>query len=162
MTQIKEIIAYICKEYPHKLELSKARLTKLIFLADWKSSINREKQITDIKWIYNHYGPYVDDITRIAQTENIFIVETTKNMYGHNKEIVKLKNDNYEPDLTNKEKLILDSIIDISKGLYWNQFLELVYATFPIVNSKKYDELDLVALSLKYKEFKKESISTNS
>jgi hypothetical protein len=41
MAELKDIIAYYCKQYPHKAELSKARLTKMVYLADWKSAIGQ-------------------------------------------------------------------------------------------------------------------------
>ncbi len=50
MAALKDIIAYYCDRYPHKEELSKARLTKMVYLADWKSAIVHGKQISDIKW----------------------------------------------------------------------------------------------------------------
>jgi len=34
MKKLANIIAYLSSNYPHKNELSKARLTKLVYLAD--------------------------------------------------------------------------------------------------------------------------------
>lgn len=151
MTELKDIIAYYCKKYPHKAELSKARLTKMVYLADWKSALERSKQISDIKWVYNHYGPYVDDVTIVAQTDKIFDVESTHNVYGGNKEIVRLKSDNYQPSLTNTERNILDHIVTITASKYWNPFMELVYSTYPVMTSSKHSELNLVELAKDYK-----------
>ena len=60
-TVISNIIKYLLKEYPHKAELSASRLTKMIYLMDWKSSIDYGRQITNAQWHFDHYGPYVDD-----------------------------------------------------------------------------------------------------
>jgi hypothetical protein len=39
----------------------------MVYLADWRSAITRGKQITDIVWEFNYYGPYVDDIVNLNQ-----------------------------------------------------------------------------------------------
>jgi hypothetical protein len=41
MATLGDVMAYLCEHYPHKDDLSKARLTKLVYLADWKSAIER-------------------------------------------------------------------------------------------------------------------------
>ena len=150
MAALRDIIAFFCKNYPHKAELSKARLTKMVYLSDWKSAIERKRQISDIKWVYNHYGPYVDDVANAAQTDPVFEIEAMTNFYGSNKEVVRLKSDRYEPNLTNAEKEILAYIIAITSTKYWNPFMELVYSTYPILKSQKYSELDLIALAKEY------------
>lgn len=154
MANLKDIIAYYCKYYPHKGELSKARITKMVYLADWKSAIDRDKQISNINWIYNHYGPYVEDIAKVAQADSIFDVQSTTNMHGGNKEIVCLKSNKCEPALTNAERGILDYIISITSKLYWNPFIELVYSTYPILKSDKYASLNLIELAREYKQSK--------
>ena len=72
MNKIENIIKYLCKNYPHKNELSKARLTKLVYLADWFSALTKNKQMTNIEWVFNHYGPYVDEITSVATRSDDF------------------------------------------------------------------------------------------
>lgn len=66
MNKLQKIIAYFCIRYPYKGELSKARLTKLVYLADWFSALIDDHQLTDIDWLFNHYGPYVDDVFEVA------------------------------------------------------------------------------------------------
>lgn len=79
MDKLEAVIAYLCENYPHKSELSKARLTKLVYLADWKSCIESNKQISGIEWVFNHYGPYVDDIYNAAILSPNFNVERSTN-----------------------------------------------------------------------------------
>lgn len=150
MADIKDVIVYFCENYPHKAELSKARLTKMVYLADWMSAIQRRKQISNIKWMYNHYGPYVDDVAEVVQKDHLFEMISTVNLYGSTKDVVKLKKNNNNVILTNAERTILDSIIKITAPLYWNRFIELVYSTYPILKSPRYSSLDLVALAGEY------------
>jgi len=67
-----DVIRYIINEYPHKDELSKARLNKMIYLADWKSAIDKGNLITDINWLFNHYGPYVKEIENLIANDDRF------------------------------------------------------------------------------------------
>ncbi|OOF01652.1 hypothetical protein BZG79_15145, partial [Salinivibrio sp. MA427] len=87
---ITNIVKYLLKEYPHKAELSASRLTKMIYLMDWKSSIDYGRQITDAQWHFNHYGPYVDDFVRVAKDDKDISVENTTTYYGGKKQLFKL------------------------------------------------------------------------
>ena len=83
MNKLNELIKYILATYPKMEELSKPRLVKLIYLIDWKYSIEFGKQYTDIKWIFNHYGPYVHDvIDTMKDKPEIYDVISRENPYG--------------------------------------------------------------------------------
>ena len=45
--RLEDVILYICKKYPLPDELSKARLTKLVYLVDWETSKRTGKQLTE-------------------------------------------------------------------------------------------------------------------
>ncbi len=149
MANLVDVMAYICKKYPHKNELSKARLTKLVYLADWRSAIVNRRQLTNIKWVFNHYGPYVDDVVITAMNHPAFNVVSTLNSYGANKSVVKLQYD-LPINLRRREKNILDHVIEQTKNLYFNEFIELVYSTYPVVSSNRFAYLNLVALAEEY------------
>jgi uncharacterized phage-associated protein len=150
MENLKDIIRYFFSKYPYPSELSKARLVKLIYLADWKSSLNNEKQLSNIKWIYNHYGPYVEDIINEIRNDSNFEIVFVNNSYNQPKELIKVLN-NEEPKISKESKEIIDFVIDKTKSLYWNDFINLVYSTYPILKSQKFEELDLEKLAKEYK-----------
>lgn len=155
MAKLKDVIAYFCKNYPHKEQLYKARLTKMVYLADWKSAIDLKKQMTDIKWIFTHYGPYVEDVIDLARKDPDFKVETIPNLSGNFsnfKELVKVKKNIDYSSLDKKEMEILDKVIEVTKKRDWIAFTQFVYSTYPILTQDRYSELDLVALAKKYKE----------
>lgn len=148
--QIDDLIGYIVKHYSKKDDLSKARLNKIIYLIDWKSSIDREKQITDIEWFFNNYGPYVSEIELMVMVDPRFKIETTQNYYGSEKNIIRVIENNFNepsPD----EKSIIDLVIEVTQNLSWSQFINAVYSTYPIKNSMKGSMLDLVSLAKEYK-----------
>ena len=72
---LREIIAYILRFYVNKEELSKYRLTKLVYLCDWCYAVSRGKQITNIHWFFDNYGPFVWDVIDIAKQENQLLLD---------------------------------------------------------------------------------------
>lgn len=151
MSKLADAIVYFCENYPHKHELSKARLTKMIYLADWRSSIEHQRQLTDLTWVFNHYGPYLDDVVDTARHTPGVTVSSTQNMYGSPKVIVERDSGPLPPSkLTKADKAILDGVIKQTEALYWNDFIKLVYSTYPIVTQPRYQDLDLPALASAY------------
>jgi len=151
MNKLQSIIAYFCINYPHKGELSKARLTKLVYLTDWYSALVDDKKLTNINWIFNHYGPYVDDVVNNANKSEGFTISKEQTAYGTDKYLIGFKGDFDESSLSSRERQILDAVIEKTKSLYFNDFINYVYSTYPITSKKRYSELDLVGLAKSYK-----------
>lgn len=140
--------AYVCARYPHKEELSKARVTKLVYLADWKSAQKNNRQLTKIEWYFHNYGPYVDAVVNAAVKDPRFNVISTSTMYGDSKTLFTIKDDaEFEKGLTNTERNIVDSVINETKNLYWDSFIKHVYETYPIRVTDRHKILNLVALA---------------
>jgi len=151
MTNLKDVIGYICANYPHKDELSDARITKMIYLADWKSALDRSTQITAINWKFNHYGPYVDDIKNLTSSDSDFEVHATSNIFGGYKKLISLRN-NFTPEsLQAEDKALLNHVIETTSSLTWDGFIKLVYSTLPVVVSERGSQLNLVETAQKYK-----------
>ena len=155
MAQLRDIMIYYCKQYPLKGELSKARLTKMVYLADWKSAIEHGKQLTSINWIFNHYGPYVDDVSALALSDPNFNVESDVTSFGNRKQIISLKRPDLSHNLNKKEQEILDHVIKETKRLNWDGFIQLVYSTFPVLTGIRGKTMNLVAAAQKYKLLEK-------
>lgn len=152
MNRLQNIMAYFCIEYPHKSELSKARLTKMIYLADWFSSLADGKKLTDIEWLFNHYGPYVEDVMDNASVSEGFRISQEVTMYGSQKYVVSFVGELDSESLSQRDKKILDLVIEKTKPLYFNDFINYVYSTYPVKSKNRYSTLDLVALANEYKE----------
>ncbi len=157
MAELRDIVAYLCDRYPRPKELSNARLTKMVYLADWKSAIERGEQLTDLSWEFAHYGPYVPDVIRMAHSEEDFEVERGETIYGDQKELVRYKagSDTLQteyPSLEAEEKDLLDFVIRSVEAKSFTEFVKLVYSTYPIVTQERYSKLDLVNLAREYKE----------
>lgn len=152
MPKLEDIVGYICERYPQKEDLSKARVTKLVYLADWKSCLQMNKQLSNIQWIFNYFGPYVDDVETMAENDPRFNVVRSYNVFGEKKDVISLKTKFVFQDLNQNDKDILDEIIEKTASLNWQNFKRLVYSTHPIIVSSRMDRLDLVRLASEYKK----------
>ena len=143
MKNLLDIIIYIFSNYEKVEELSKPRLVKLIYLIDWKYSIEKGEQFTDIKWYFNHYGPYVDDVINLIKKESdIFTVDSYLNQYGGSSDRIIMKRD-VKVVLDTNVKSTADFILKNTVMLNWTDFISLVYSTYPIKTNSKYTYLDL-------------------
>lgn len=157
MNQVKlhDAMVYICDTYPYPDDLSKARLTKLLYLADWWLARNRGRQITGINWYFNHYGPYVKDVEAFARTSSDFDIDLDFNAFGSLKETIRLVGDPTWESLDEGDLKALDRVMAQTRHMTFGEFLKHVYATYPIRHSKRYSALDLVALGKQYQAARK-------
>ncbi len=152
MTNLEKLIRYILLNYPNVSELSKPRLVKLIYLIDWKYTIEQGRQYTNIQWYYNHYGPYVNDVIDLMKSRNeVFEVKSYSNPYeGVTDKFVLL--DKTSINLDNDIKSIADLFINYTYSLTWSNFINLVYSSYPIKTSLKYTSLNLVDIAAEFKK----------
>lgn len=151
MADLKDVVAYLCVKYPHKQELSKARLTKMVYLADWLASINFRRQLTNISWVFNHFGPYVEDVVELARSDLDFDVCVDKTYHGSIKEVIAFNGDPGTVVLSEEERSVLEYVVKATKDKYWDEFIRLVYSTYPILTEPRFSTLDLVALAEEYR-----------
>lgn len=141
------VVSYICSTYPHLSDLSNARLTKLVYLADWRAARAGMGQLTDIDWIFNHYGPWVPDVLAAAQSREDLDVVSDVNYYGSPKVRVKPKQGAAPVALSAQTKAIIDTVVADTQKLYFGEFIEYVYATTPVRQSPRGSQLDLEAFA---------------
>lgn len=149
---IMSVIKYILQSYPHKDELSASRLTKMLYLTDWKAALEYDSQLTNTVWHFHHYGPYVDDFVKMAKDDSEIRVTTTTTMFGGNKQLFELSHEVTEPVVLSAQlKEIVDFVINATKDKNYEEFIKLVYSTYPVLSSSKYSNLDLVQKAREYK-----------
>lgn len=154
MAKLHDVMAYLIANYPDHLshELSNARLTKMVYLADWHQVLTQGRQITQIKWYFDNFGPFVRDVEQTAdQRPDLFAVHFGSNSQGQPKKTIKLTSETYEPVVSTSEKASLDHIISIASKLYWAPFINLVYSTHPVASSQRYSYLDLAKKAQEYR-----------
>lgn len=152
MATIGDIIAYFLAKYPHTHELSKARLTKMVYLADWVAAISFGRQLTDIEWYFNHYGPYVHDVVEHARADPRFKIVETRTLYGNPKETVELARKPVTwSSLTPQDIQVLEHVIAQTERLTWDGFIRAVYSTYPIATQARGSFLNLNKLAREYR-----------
>lgn len=137
---LNDLIKYFCSMYPHSQELSKARLTKMVYLADWENFKLSNNQLSNIKWYFDNFGPYVTDVVDTAYNDPDVRLVSTRTIYGTEKTLIEYKGST--PILDESVKKILDQVIESTKTLSLKNFIEYVYATPPIKQSTRYNYLD--------------------
>lgn len=144
--KLKDVLSYIVKNYPYSDDLTKTRTTKLVYLVDWEYTKKYGHQLTNIKWFFDHYGPYVSDVLDEADKDRRISIKKTKSNFGTVKYMVmpKFTKNDIVYSLTADEIEVIDDVIEKTKLLSWNQFIRYVYDTSPIKNSEKYEKLDLL------------------
>ena len=137
---LNDLIKYFCSMYPHSQELSKARLTKMVYLADWENFKAHQEQISNIEWYFDNFGPYVTDIVDTAYNDPDLRIVSTRTIYGTDKTLIEYNGET--PKIDTEIKTILDKVINETKPLSWKSFIDYVYATRPIQESTRYNYLD--------------------
>lgn len=149
---IMSVIKYILQAYPYKDELSASRLTKMLYLTDWKAALELDTQLTNTVWHFNHYGPYVDDFVKMAKQDSDIKVTSTTTVFGGSKQLFELSGEGTQPiTLEPQLKEIVDFVINATKDKNYEEFIKLVYSTYPVLSSNKYSDLDLVQKAREYK-----------
>ncbi|MFA0509649.1 MULTISPECIES: Panacea domain-containing protein [unclassified Vibrio] len=148
------LVKYFLQNYPNKDELSASRLTKMVYLSDWRNALVNNKQLTETKWFFDHYGPYVDTLKESCNANSGITSYTSRNMYGKKKTCFTLNDDSsdYMAHLSISEKEILDFVIEKTKTKNYDEFIKLVYSTYPVANSEKYCSLNLTLMANEYKD----------
>jgi len=157
MSKVQYVLRYYALYYPHSHELSKTRITKMVYLADWFSAKEYNSQITNIKWYFDHYGPYVSDVYDAAVKDSKLVIRQEVSVYGFPKEIIALRKQYNKEQLnlyllSDRETKILDKVIEETRNLYWSDFINYVYDTYPIKTQKRYSYLNLVELARQERE----------
>ncbi|SDU02515.1 Panacea domain-containing protein [Geopseudomonas guangdongensis] len=148
--KLLDIVKYILLNYPYPDDMSASRITKMVYLADWKEAISHGRQITNIKWFFNHHGPYNDDILQAAARDKDIKVTVKSNAYGGKKTHIEILDRSQEVELSEGSSQTIDFVIEATKKKSYTEFIKLVYSTYPVISSEKYRSLDLVRKAEEY------------
>lgn len=146
VNKINQILRYLVNTYPYPDDLSRTRTTKLLYLIDWGSVQKTGNQMTEIEWYLDNYGPYTSDVYNVITNDPELSSVETVSPLGTKKYITKstVQNEPLPYELSNDERHIIDNIIAETKDLSFNTFINHVYETDPIVQSKSHGRLELI------------------
>lgn len=151
---VADVVAFICRVYPYPNDLSNARLTKLVYLADWSSAQSDGHQVTSISWIFNNYGPWVPDVIEAANSDPRLQVVVERNVFGSGKRTIALAEGAVpRPDslLDDRSRQLVRAVIATTRSMLFGEFIEYVYDTLPVRLTSRYEYLDLTGIAAKHR-----------
>lgn len=152
-SNLKDLVAYVLLRYPYPDDLSNSRLTKLIFLIDWKFCLVDGRKASGIEWYFDHYGPYVEDVIELARFDSDFQVLSVRGRSGSVKNIIGLSKDFCDVvRLDEVSESCVKFIIDLTADKSYDEFIEFVYSLYPVVTCPRYSDIDLVKKAREYKK----------
>lgn len=130
----KLILFFVVKT---KGNIAKTQLVKFLYLADLYSIKWLGKQITDLKWIRYHYGPYEEEIERTLESMNGRQIDI-ENADGKNYVIIRMGS--AIPSIESLElpvmmQMLLDNIRYQWMGKPTKELLDFVYETSPMLDA---------------------------
>lgn len=135
--KIYDIISIILQFHKSIGIIHTKKLVSLIYLCDWKSSIDHGKTITNIPWKYLN-----DNYTEhIAAAFDIGKIEMGQYNFDEN-----------FGTLTAEEIEVVNYISQLSIELKSVDFMKLVFSTFPMLTQDRYKDLNLPELASDYIE----------
>ncbi|MEJ0063967.1 MAG: hypothetical protein WDO70_12490 [Alphaproteobacteria bacterium] len=149
MTQrLAHTMAYFCSKQGGKLP--SIILAMMIYVADWKSAIERGVTITDIAWKKTEYGlPYTDDILNTAKTYSHYFSVTESNLDKEYFEIsLKAMNYPFQPSPEEQETFKFVENLFYEKRT-WKELSDIISSTYPMI-SKTTSLLNLPELAKEY------------
>jgi hypothetical protein len=149
---LEKYLVYLSSSFVQKgKRISLQRLIMMLYLTDWKNCLIEGKQLTSVSWYFNHSGPFSNKV--LDTIEKSICFEVFKNQTKEIDLISTLDEClNYNLFITDKERIILDFVVENTVNLKWEEFNKLVNSTFPMMRSLKYTVLDLPALVKEYKQ----------
>lgn len=152
MANLNDIIGYICLRHPRRRALTLWRLEYLVYLCDWRHTLQTGQPLTSIQWVLTSGGPYSDAIDNaVRRSAGPFAMQTVRPLLGMSRNVVVVADKAFRPQLNAEERKTVDHVLKVAGRLGDNELTQLVMFTYPALQPK-YTPLDLPALARRYKE----------
>lgn len=134
----RAVVSFLRRRYPHQC-ISGARLRRMAYLADWKSAIERGRQMTGLSWRFGDHGPDCAEARRLVEEE---LSGPPRGPFSCLR------------SLTAGDRWLLRFVVRSVEGKDYFEMEKLVYSTFPILAGERHSELHLAALAAEYEAVK--------
>ena len=143
MAHTIEALTYIAVTANKSVPLSLLRMTTLLYLSDWRSALQYEKQISDIQWMH----PFVSKLPEIAQRLSIahFKLDSQLNVEFVGEPLS-------HSSLPREEQECIDFVLRTEGHKGWIESFRLAYSTYPMFSQSPQAILDLVGLAKQYSD----------
>lgn len=148
-TKTKDVVRYLAKTYPCPYDLTRARLVRLLFLVDQERIEQTGEPLTNIRWTYGNYGPNAPSVTKAMEKDRALVIQKISTNMGPAKYIVRANTPlpYTGATLKDKEKESIEKVIEETRALSWNRFVEYMYekALNHAKNHRKEKEMQEIA-----------------
>lgn len=132
-----QVLHYLMINLKQPIYSDLTKISKILYLCDWKFTITYNEKLLDIDWKHSNFGLITNNFNFSLAIELLSS---------------KL---NQESKLPNHFKSILDFVLEKVERLKYTDFVTLVYSTYPMITTSPSDEvLDLKKFAIEYKEYK--------
>lgn len=150
MASVVDVVASILERSSSKHSLSTTRLMMLVYLADWRCTLQTGRPMTGIRWEVYRRGPHSDAVIEaVTGRPDVFVLRTPR--FGSPREPVVALAAPYVPNLTDAERRAVDHVIRVTQDLDDDAFFRLVRSTYPVLTQPLYEPLDLQDLARCYR-----------
>jgi len=155
---VRKLLLYIVDQLQDmEAQVSTIRLVKLLYLIDLEYFIKHKKTLTEINWVFYHYGPYffeVGDVLRSASIDLEAREVMTQRGKGYTYRVIDTQDISKLVDFTTEQqinRIIKQWALEDTQAL-----LDFVYNTPPIKKGQRGNPIDF-SLALEKRELKQES-----
>lgn len=159
MKKLEIVMEYVLSRCDSQRKVSLNKLVKMLYLADWKNYLKTGRSLSNLQWEFDKFGPTSSEAVDFAKAKNNIDVEYSLSKTGFSHENVILKNRSADYELSSSEKEILDQVVEDTFNLEWEDFMRVIFDTYPITKLTKYGYIDLSKFAHEYKAKCSEIIS---
>lgn len=148
---VKDLVAFIIKNYPFPEQLTRGRLAKLVYLIDAEYTRCFGDQLTNITWYFADNGPFPKNNNTdqaVKELERKELVKIHKDLTGsRNKkqwyEFIAIGEIDIKLGKTVED--LIRSIIEETKDMGFVKFIrDKIYNSLPVTKSEPYEIIDIV------------------
>jgi uncharacterized phage-associated protein len=146
--KLRDAVVYVVNEFRQRQQvpLTRTKLVKFLYLADYRSSQERKKPVTGVQYKSYYYGPYAAEILEAAEDQPRYVLyERCARSDGASYYA-------YEPTgkkprlatLDEKDRRYLDDVLEEYGSLSLKRLLRVVYQTPPFKKAEMLQPISLV------------------
>lgn len=141
-TKSYDCVAFFCRELNREFYRIDSKLTFLLYLADWKSMLDRQKPLTNVEWSIE-----------TIHSENYLVAKLFAEL-GQEKLNAYCSQWRFPGSLNSEELDILEHVVARVGKLDQTHLLQLVNSTYPVIAAAPGEHMNLSKYSRDYKERK--------
>jgi hypothetical protein len=147
-TRTEQATAYLSRHMPRDEQLDYDLLEVMLYLADWKSTLEQNAPITELDWYNGAHGPFAPRLRTILH-DSMILGLPGEHVVLHVSP--RLSESSAWEDLDKTDIHVLQHVLSTVKRLRGNNLSRLVYSTYPMLSAPSRSTLNLSEIAKDYK-----------